>query len=327
MPNEINIKIVVLGAAGVGKTSIINSYLNNTFPKMYIPTIGYNILRKELKIRELTLKISIWESGGQKKFNPLSANIFSNVDGALFVFDLSQSHETLLELEHVYLKTLFEQSEKCIGLAVGNKLDLISDKTSLKKLKAQYSLNNIPLMFASAKNYEYITEPFDFLIYSCLLEREKKTPTEQLKGIGLEYLKQCRKSEKQLNSRIVDLDKIELLNLEEKPKTSQIITKKVVKDIESIQNQEENLELIATLEQKLNKMDSVKNTIASMFDKNLSTVKDIILNLKNTPINSLLISIDSAIDQLNQLKMDFEINLDTLMKAGKIEEKEQSLKP
>ncbi len=318
---EINIKIVVIGAASVGKSSIINSYLNKSFPKLYVPTLGNNISKKEQMIKDIALKISIWELGGQRKFNPLNPHAFNNVDGALFVFDLSQSHETLLELEHIYLKPLFEQSEKCVALALGNKLDLISDKSSLKKLKAQYSLNNIPLMFASAKNYEYISEPFDFLIYSCLQEREKKTPTEQLKGIALEYLRQCGKSEKQLNGRIVDLDKIELLNLDEKQKVPQIITKKVGKDSESIHNQEENLEQIAKLAQKLKNLNFAKSEIVNLFEKNLTTIKDVILNLKNTPINSLLKNIDSAISQLNQLKTDFEINLETLLKAGKSEEK------
>jgi len=44
---EINIKLVLLGDGGVGKTSLINSMLGKAIPKMYVPTIGSNIARKE----------------------------------------------------------------------------------------------------------------------------------------------------------------------------------------------------------------------------------------------------------------------------------------
>ena len=49
---EINLKVVILGDGGVGKTSLINSFLEKSIPKMYVPTIGSNIARKEHKIND-----------------------------------------------------------------------------------------------------------------------------------------------------------------------------------------------------------------------------------------------------------------------------------
>ena len=54
--NEINIKLVIFGDGGVGKTSIINSYLDKGFPERYIPTIGSNISRKEYRLKDYSQK-------------------------------------------------------------------------------------------------------------------------------------------------------------------------------------------------------------------------------------------------------------------------------
>ena len=45
--DEINIKLLVLGEAGVGKTSLVRSFFGEEIPKTYVPSIGNNIQHKE----------------------------------------------------------------------------------------------------------------------------------------------------------------------------------------------------------------------------------------------------------------------------------------
>lgn len=49
--NKINIKLVILGKGGVGKTTLANKFLDNPLSENYIPTIGYNIFRKEYEFK------------------------------------------------------------------------------------------------------------------------------------------------------------------------------------------------------------------------------------------------------------------------------------
>ncbi len=125
---EINIKLVILGVGSVGKTSIVKSFLDQEIPRMYIPTIGSSIARKEFMLKNIAIKVNIWDIGGQKSFNPLNPVFFTNVDTAFLVFDLSQPKETLPGLEIDYLANLSKYTDVCIAFVIGNKLDLISTK-------------------------------------------------------------------------------------------------------------------------------------------------------------------------------------------------------
>jgi len=82
--DEINIKLIIVGDGGVGKTSIVNAYLEKDIPESYIPTIGSNIAKKEYNIKtaDFGLRINLWDLGGQRSFNPLNPSFFKNVDAA-----------------------------------------------------------------------------------------------------------------------------------------------------------------------------------------------------------------------------------------------------
>jgi Rho family protein len=123
--SEINIKLTIVGLWGVGKTSVVNSFVGKDFPSMYIPTIGSNIARKEYKLKDIHIRLNIWDIGGQRSFNPLNPVFFSNLDVAFLIFDLSNPKESLQEIKKMYLKNVSNFSPDCIIYLIGNKSDLI----------------------------------------------------------------------------------------------------------------------------------------------------------------------------------------------------------
>ena len=78
--SEVNLKLAILGTGGVGKTAIVQCYLNKEIPSMYIPTIGSNISRKEYKLETEHVRVNLWDIGGQRSFNPLNPTFFNNID-------------------------------------------------------------------------------------------------------------------------------------------------------------------------------------------------------------------------------------------------------
>lgn len=67
-------KIMMLGDAGVGKTSITRRFVDQQFHNTYIHTIGIDFLEKSLQIQEERILLQIWDTAGQdryKKWSPL----------------------------------------------------------------------------------------------------------------------------------------------------------------------------------------------------------------------------------------------------------------
>ena len=318
---EINIKLVLLGDGGVGKTSLINSMLGKAIPKMYVPTIGSNIARKELKVKGFLVRIYLWDIGGQLSFNPLNPVHFTNVDAAFLVFDLSQPKETFAELEKIYLPNLSKHSEECMTFVIGNKVDLISQKKTLKNIVEKYSLEGLPLVFTSAQTTENVAGALDLLAYSFLKEWEKKYTSAKFKGLAEEYLKTVKWTEKDLESLFVNLITIDSLTLEKKAAVKAVEVKPETKVVE-----EDKVDEMVILEQKLKILEGVKEKLKDSFAKNLEAVQGLILNLKKTPIDLLINTIDSASEQLSRMKTDFELNLESLLdlEAGKL--KKQDIK-
>ncbi|MBY8986848.1 MAG: GTP-binding protein, partial [Candidatus Lokiarchaeota archaeon] len=231
--SEINIKLTILGQWGVGKTSIVNSFIGKDFPSMYIPTIGSNIARKEYKLISNRVRLNIWDIGGQRSFNPLNPIFFSNLDSALLIFDLNNPKETLQELLQPYMKNLSKYSPECITYLIGNKSDLIKPEDSeilLNNIR-QYQIEGFPIIFVSAKTQDNISEAFSLVIFNFLKKLEKESKDEQFKGISKRFLESINKTGEDLEHLIINLKEIDPNKLYNK--ITPTIIKKNVKNVES----------------------------------------------------------------------------------------------
>jgi len=312
--NEINIKLVIFGDAGVGKTSIINSFLDKGFPERYIPTIGSNISRKEYRLKDYFIRMNIWDTGDQRSFNPLNPVYFNNVDVALLVFDLSKTKETLLELQKTYLKKLTESSEDCLTYLIGNKLDLISTEDDLKEISDRFSIKEIPLILISAKTQYKVQDLFELSVFNFLQDWDNQIE-DTASRLSEEFLGFIKKSENDLNDLFTNLTNIDLHAL--KKKSTTMITKKV--SISSGIELTEKPEELKDIQYQIPKLDEIKENIINAYSNNLTAIKDIIINLKKTPIALLNEIIDKTSKDLNYFKEDFELKLQSILKLEKEE--------
>ena len=124
-------KILLLGPPAVGKTSLWHRFINKTFENNYAMTIGVQVSTKEVTFRNATVKLSVWDVGGQVRFEKLRKNFYNGTQGALLIFDLTRK-ESFNQLEG-WIKEVHDYLEYEIPFVlIGNKNDLIGKKRPFK---------------------------------------------------------------------------------------------------------------------------------------------------------------------------------------------------
>ncbi|KAJ3899875.1 hypothetical protein F5879DRAFT_975184 [Lentinula edodes] len=139
------IKLVVIGAAGVGKTSIRGQYISQRFSTGYRATIGADFITKVVQVDEREgseeterVTLQIWDTAGQERFSSLSSAFFRGADAAVLVFDVN-APETLRALvkwwEEFKVHAPLEDDElgSFCCVVVGNKVDL-GEKTKVSRV-------------------------------------------------------------------------------------------------------------------------------------------------------------------------------------------------
>ena len=128
---EWSLKLAILGDPAVGKTSLIDKYITDSFRENYQPTLGVNIVSKEVRFEEINTKVRLllWDIAGQDKYELTRQSFFQGCVGALLVYDITR----YATFEQIKLKWLedFKKFSRYDGvyILIGNKSDL---KDSIK---------------------------------------------------------------------------------------------------------------------------------------------------------------------------------------------------
>ncbi|MFX1377068.1 MAG: Rab family GTPase [Promethearchaeota archaeon] len=125
-PKNLVLKLALLGDPAVGKTSLIDQYIQHRFREDYQPTLGVNLVVKELKIEELKLnaRLVLWDIAGQNKYDLSRKMFFQGCMGALLVYDTTRQ-PTFKNIETKWLRDLKKYSEReLVYILIGNKIDL-----------------------------------------------------------------------------------------------------------------------------------------------------------------------------------------------------------
>ena len=140
-------KIILIGDSGVGKTSLIKSYLGYEFNKSLPNTIGCEYNSKTINIDGFTIELCIWDTAGQETFRSIVASYFRNVHGVLLVFDLTKKNS--FDSIPNWIKTFHEKSNfETDFVLIGNKSDLESseiNQSDIQNLANSYHWNILKL--------------------------------------------------------------------------------------------------------------------------------------------------------------------------------------
>jgi|EP01083_Nonionella_stella_P096301 Ras-related protein Rab-18 len=119
-------KLLMIGDAGVGKSSMLLRFTDDSFDEHIQSTIGVDFKVKHLDVAGKRIKLTIWDTAGQERFRTLTSSYYRGAQGVVMVYDVTRrdSFENLEQwLKEVKLYSP-NNGEGVIKLLVGNKIDL-----------------------------------------------------------------------------------------------------------------------------------------------------------------------------------------------------------
>ena len=128
--DNISCKVVLVGDTGVGKTCIIQRYVNNNYEENVESTVASTYTYKVLKYPEYNKSISfdIWDTAGQEIYRALAKNFYLNAAIGVLVYDIKRQ-SSFDSIKNYWYDQLKESGEENMIFAVaGNKCDLFNEE-------------------------------------------------------------------------------------------------------------------------------------------------------------------------------------------------------
>lgn len=153
-------KLVLLGESGVGKSSLVQRLIKDTFSAQLNSTVGASFFRFACTVSDdVVVHFDIWDTAGQERFKSLASMYYRGAAAAFVVYEIT-SRETY-ERAKVWATELHVNSPETIVMLVGNKGDLETDRRVEAEEAANYAAE-LGAMFreASARSGAGVQEAF-----------------------------------------------------------------------------------------------------------------------------------------------------------------------
>jgi len=124
------VKIVLLGDAATGKTTLKRSFMGLHLEEVYMSTLGVDLASHKHVDEDIEITFQIWDLGGQKEYNKLRKKQYVGSEGGLLVFDKSRP-ETFASLSRWLEEVNSSLTSKIPIYLLGNKDDLMGEEQNI----------------------------------------------------------------------------------------------------------------------------------------------------------------------------------------------------
>ena len=161
--NITQIKIIIIGKSGSGKTSFVNRWINNTFTGIHKSTIISEYGSKTIKYKNNIYKINLWDIAGQDHYATLIKDFCKDAKGCITMSDImvpSTLNDAVNWKKNLDENQTLPDGSNIPNILIQNKIDLVNEDELNKNYIEEFSKkNNFDAWFyTSAKTGKNISE-------------------------------------------------------------------------------------------------------------------------------------------------------------------------
>jgi Ras-related protein Rab-1A len=120
-------KVLLVGNSGVGKSTLVERYVDDKFNELHLATIGVDFKIKTLFLDDKIVKLQIWDTAGQERFRSITTSYYRGAHGIFIVYDVTNRTSFNDVKNWIREAGIFHILPKNI-LLVGNKIDYVSKR-------------------------------------------------------------------------------------------------------------------------------------------------------------------------------------------------------
>jgi len=148
--SKVDAKVVLLGASGVGKTCLVQRYVNGNYSDQNAATVGSAYFVKKEIVRNKVISLGIWDTAGAERFESMTKIYYRGSSACIICWDLTK--ENSFGRVRYWVDEILSNVSDCRIYLVGTKADLITDNS--KRAVKQEDVNT----FAKSINAAAVIE-------------------------------------------------------------------------------------------------------------------------------------------------------------------------
>lgn len=119
---DYSIKTLIIGDSGVGKSSIMNQFVESKYNDSFQSTIGVDYKTVFVNIQDKSIKFLIWDTAGQERFKSITKIYYRGAQVIIFVFDITD-RISFDNIPNWIKETEQTAPNSCLKILIGNKCD------------------------------------------------------------------------------------------------------------------------------------------------------------------------------------------------------------
>ncbi|EAY03807.1 small GTP-binding protein, putative [Trichomonas vaginalis G3] len=162
MQRESAFKVVLIGDAGTGKTSMLNRLISQQFSETVQPTVGAGYYTWVTRNGEHTIKLNIWDTAGQEMYKSVGSIYYRSSQACLLIVPHSEADLDYKSLDEWCARFREVVGEKVPIIIAATKYDLKTEESEIK-IQEYAKLRNLTVFNTSAKTGQGVLELFEYL--------------------------------------------------------------------------------------------------------------------------------------------------------------------